>query len=86
MDAPTTGGANTRLFAIDGNMAYVNEEYYKNLSVFGVGEWYGKNKKSPVLTDFNLDTAVMLLPVNINDYDFRFTVIDTDMNTAQKTA
>lgn len=88
MDMPTTGGASTRLFAIDGSMAYINEEYYKNLSAFGIGEWYGKNKKSPVLTDFNLDTAIMLLPVNVNDFDFRFTVIDTDMNTkaVQKTA
>lgn len=86
MDAPTTGGASTRLFAIAGNMAYINDDYFKNLSVFAVGEWYGKNKKSPVLTDFNLDTAVMFLPVNINDYDFRFTVIDTDANAVQKTA
>lgn len=81
MDPPVEKCASTRLFAIGGNMAYVNEEYYKNLSTFGIGEWYGKNKKSPVLTDFSLDTAVMLLPVNINDYDFRFTVIDTDVNS-----
>lgn len=54
---------------------YIDEDYYKNLKAFNQsGVWFGTSRIKPIVSDFDLDVAVMLLPVNYQDYDQEYNV------------
>lgn len=66
-------------FTADGEKVFLREAYYDNLKCFNrSGEWYGTNYKSPVLSDFNLDIAVMILPVNRNGIDCKYDIYNVN--------
>ena len=73
-----------RIIFVNGEQVRVNNEYFEKLQIFGVGQLYGSNRKRPVFTDFDENSAFMVLPVNYCSSEAeRFEVIDTE--TAAKT-
>ena len=66
-------------FTADGERVFLCETYYDNLKCFNrSGAWYGTNYKSPVFSNFDEDTAVMILPVNRNGIDSKYNVYSDD--------
>lgn len=81
------GHNDLRLVSIADNeeMTYINNEFFQVLKIFARGTWYGKNKRSPLLTDFNNDIAVMILPVNWNN-NSKFQVVNAEKVERRLTA
>ena len=66
-------------FTADGERVFINDLYYSNLKCFNnSGVWIGTNYKTPVLSNFNEDMAVMILPVNRNGIDCKYDIYNVD--------
>ena len=66
-------------FTADGEKVFLSEIFYSNLKCFNqLGTWYGANYKSPVLSDFNQDVAVMIMPVNRNGIVLKYDIYNVD--------
>lgn len=66
-------------FTADGERVFLWEAYYDNLKCFNQsGAWYGTNYKRPVLSDFNQDVAVMIMPVNRNGIVLKYDIYNVD--------
>ena len=66
-------------FTADGERVFINDLYYSNLKCFnGSGVWIGTNCRTPILSNFNNDIAVMILPVNRNGIDNKYDVYNVD--------
>jgi len=71
----TVNNQELRVCFLPEERVYLSEDYYKNLKVFNTsGVWYGSARNKPVFSDFSLDTAVMILPVNNYDHDQEYNV------------
>lgn len=65
-------------FTADGDKVYLDNEYYTALKCFNnSGVWYGVNYKSLVLSDFNQDVAIMIMPVRDN-VECKYDIYNTD--------
>lgn len=66
-------------FTADGEKVFLNDGYYTNLKCFNPsGVWFGNNYKTPVMSSFNNDIAVMILPVNRNGIDCKYDIYNVD--------
>lgn len=66
-------------FTADGEKVFINNEYYSNLKCFNQsGVWFGTNYKTPVMSSFNNDIAVMILPVYRNGIDNKYDVYNVN--------
>lgn len=66
-------------FTADGERVFINDLYYSNLKCFNqTGVWIGTNYRTPILSNFNNDIAVMILPVNRNGIDNKYDVYNVN--------
>lgn len=75
-------GKKLRVFFSGENQIFVNDDFVQTLKVFASGQVYGKTCKTPIFTDFANDTAIMICPVNVQNYG-KFQLVNTD-NTGKK--
>lgn len=74
--------ADLRIIFVGGEQVRIRNDWFEKFSIFGTGTLYGRNRKNPVFTDFDEDTAFLILPVHYiagNETEgSRFEVIDTE--------